>query len=94
MLKDRVYNPYFLFLVRSKLYQRLLLLIYDKKIYDIYVQSLQKAHDKLLSLDPNWKYSMSPNPGILRIIKQIVWKKLGLDKYNISLGISTTKENR
>lgn len=68
--------------------------VYDKRIYDLYVDSLQKAHEQLLSVDPNWKYSMSPNPGILRIIKQTIWKRLGLDKYNISLGISATKENR
>lgn len=66
----------------------------NKKIYDVYIQSLQKAHDKLLSVDPNWKYPLSPNPGILRIIKQKIWKKFGLTKYNINLGKLTKNENR
>lgn len=68
--------------------------VYHKKIYDIYITSLQKAHEQLLSVNPNWKYSLSPNPGILRVLKQKIWNKFGLTKYNISLGIKPQKDSR
>ncbi len=47
-------------------------------IYYIYNVALQKAHDTLLVIDPGWQYGFSKNPGILRIIKQHVWKILGI----------------
>lgn len=68
--------------------------VHNEKIYDVYVRSLQKAYEQLLSVDPNWKYSLSPNPGMLRIIKQKIWKKFGLTKYNISFGIKPKTDGR
>ncbi|MES2216188.1 MAG: hypothetical protein V4481_02735 [Patescibacteria group bacterium] len=50
--------------------------VYNDKIYDAYVESLQRAHEKLLAADPNWKYNIGKPPGILRLVKQKINKKL------------------
>lgn len=48
--------------------------IYNKMIYKEYIKDLQKALEDVLLIDPNWKYGFASYPGILRIIKQSVWK--------------------
>lgn len=50
--------------------------IRNKDIYGRYIDALQKALEETLLIDPNWKYGFSPYPGILRIIKQKIWKKI------------------
>ena len=68
--------------------------IHNNEIYTDYITKLQKVQDEILKIDPQWKYGYAPHPGILRLIKQIVWRKLGLTKYNISLPIKSQIENR
>lgn len=55
--------------------------VFNDRIYDIYVKSLEAARAKLLSADPSWKYSMAPNPGILRLIKQTIMKNMRNHKF-------------
>lgn len=49
--------------------------VFHDDIYSLYTTALRKAYDKVLSFDPQWEYPLAPHPGILRIIKQIIWKK-------------------
>ncbi|GEM_PF-1084624 len=50
--------------------------VYNEKIYNDYTKALQKSYDELVLIDQNWKYGFVPHPGILRIIKQKIWKKI------------------
>jgi len=50
--------------------------VYNDKIYEVYMKSLQKAHEKLLLADPTWKYSLGKKPGLLRFCKQIINKNM------------------
>lgn len=50
--------------------------IFNDKIYSKYLTDLQKAHDTAISIDPNWKYGFAPYPGILRMVKQKIWRKI------------------
>ena len=45
-------------------------------IYNSYTKALQKAYEEVLKIDRNWKYGFAVKPGILRIIKQKIWRKI------------------
>jgi len=44
--------------------------VYNKELYDIYIQELERGWGKLLKVDQNWKYGFVEKPHILRFIKQ------------------------
>ncbi len=44
--------------------------VFNKDIYRPYVQALQRAYDRLQTLEKNWTLGTIPNPGFLRILKQ------------------------
>lgn len=48
--------------------------VYNKNLYQDYINKLQESHDHLKSIYKDWSYGISPHPGILRIAKQKIWK--------------------
>lgn len=50
--------------------------VYHNDLYNDYIKKLQGSQDKLRSIYKDWNYGMSPYPGIFRIIKQKIWKKI------------------
>lgn len=51
--------------------------VHHKNIYKIYIRNMQKVYDRIRAFEPTFSFRFSPNPGILRVIKQIVfrWRK-------------------
>lgn len=52
--------------------------IFQDKIYGLYTKALRNAYDKVLAVDSAYEYPLAPHPGILRIIKQRIFKSLGI----------------
>ncbi len=53
--------------------------VHHKNIYEIYIKSMQEVYDRIRAFEPVFSFRFSPKPGILRVIKQIIfrwWKNL------------------
>ena len=50
--------------------------IFHGGIYQSYVRALQEAYEKVQSLRPGWKLGTIPNPGLLRIMRQKIMRRL------------------
>lgn len=48
--------------------------VFHHGIYKLYAEALQEAYGKLQEIDPSWYWGTTPNPGILRLIKQEITK--------------------
>lgn len=49
--------------------------VHNDEIYEDYLIKLQRALEEALAIDPSWNYGFNLHPGILRIIKQKIWRR-------------------
>lgn len=64
------------FYLRGKRVVPLPLFIYHRSLYSVCVDRLERAYNKVLSIDPNWLYGFVTKPDILRIIKQTIERSI------------------
>lgn len=50
--------------------------VHHKGIYGIYIDELQKIYEKIHGIDASLEFRFAPNPGMLRIVKQIIFRCL------------------